>query len=75
MPASPTPSVSPRDRGAPAAAAAAGGIRQGSALHRGLHGSQVVLKRTAVVLVYVVALAVGLVVLLLYVVIILPPRR
>eukprot|EP00903_Cladosiphon_okamuranus_P019285 g17726.t1 len=62
-------------KGATTPSAGSGVHQQGSALHRGLHGSQVVLKRTAVVLMYVVALVVGLVLLLLYVVVVLPPKR
>lgn len=65
--------------GAGVAGASAGGTGaagdQSPTLHRTLHGTQVVLKRTAVVLVYVVALLVGVVVAVLYVVVVLPPKR
>ncbi|CAM9189898.1 unnamed protein product [Pylaiella littoralis] len=65
--------------GAGVAGASAGGAGaardQSPTLHRTLHGTQVVLKRTAVVLVYVVALLVGVVVAVLYVVVVLPPKR
>lgn len=45
------------------------------ATDRTLHGTRVILKRAAVVIVYVLALLVGIVVLVLYAVVVLPPKR
>ncbi|CAM9566255.1 unnamed protein product [Scytosiphon promiscuus] len=55
--------------------AASEDIDLSEATHRTLHGTQVVLKRMAVVIIYVLALVIGLVVVLLYAVIVLPPKR